>query len=81
MQASVSTKHIPDYTVLIGSSDLSTIRVDYEKAIQNLTDIMIDSERFLFMARVIYDACDTDNSGSIDVLVIEEFVRTCMKGH
>ena len=66
MQAA-SLKYVPDYSVLLKDHGTKVIRVDYEKAIQNLTDIMIDSERFLYMSRVIYDACDTDNSGSIDV--------------
>ena len=64
-----------------GRNDDEPIYVDYEKAIQNLTDIMIDGEKFMGMTRIIYDACDTDNNGSIDVLVIEEFVRKCLKGH
>ena len=41
--------------------------VDYPKAIQNLTDILIDVSKFNYMARDIYDACDTDNEGTIAV--------------
>ena len=74
-----SDKHIPQYSSRRNGN--TKVYVDYEKAIQNLTDIMINQERFSYMCRVIYDACDIDNSGSIDVSIIEEFVRTSMRGH
>ena len=73
----MSTKHI----YVEREKDHKDIHVDYEKAIQNLTDIMIDNDKFMYMSRVLYDACDTDNNGSIDVGVIEEFVRSSMRGN
>ena len=57
------------------------ITVDYERAIQNLTDILIDNDKFYYMCRILYDCCDTDNNGSIDVKVIEEFARSSMRGN
>ena len=33
------------------------------------------------MARDIYDACDTDNEGTIAVDQVSEFVRNFMKGN
>ena len=33
------------------------------------------------MCRVLYDCCDTDNNGAIDVNVIEEFARSSMRGN
>ena len=39
--------------------------VDFSKAIQNLTDIMIDAEKFAEFSKNIYDAIDTDNAGTI----------------
>ena len=61
--------------------EIRDITVDYERAIQNLTDILIDNDKFFYMCRILYDACDTDNNGSIDVGVIEEFVRSSMRGN
>ena len=37
--------------------------VDYEKAIQNLTDILIDTRKFKEMNENIFLAMDEDNSG------------------
>ena len=61
--------------------EITDITVDYEKAIQNLTDILIDQDKFFYMCRVLYDCCDTDNNGAIDVNVIEEFARSSMRGN
>jgi len=55
--------------------------VDYEKAIQNLTDILIDPEKFAEMTNNIYDAIDTDNSGTLEVDQVEQFVREFLKGN
>ena len=40
--------------------------MDYQKAIQNLTDVLIDTEKFKEIRESIFDAIDTDNSGSLD---------------
>ena len=74
---STSQKHYYQHREVVPEE----ITVDYEKAIQNLTDILIDNDKFFHMSRVLYDACDTDNNGSIDVGVIEEFVRSSMRGN
>ena len=39
--------------------------VNYEKAIQNLTDILIDNSKFQEMCKNMYDAIDTDNEGTL----------------
>ena len=49
----------------IGKSDKKIKNVNYKKAIQNLTDILIDSEKFDEMAKNIFDAIDTDQVGVI----------------
>ena len=51
------------------------ITVDYAKAIQNLTDILIDIDKFREMNKNIYDAIDTDNEGTLEVNQVETFVR------
>ena len=55
--------------------------VDYQKAIQNLTDILIDIDKFREMARNIYDAIDTDNEGTIKTVQVENFVKLFLKGN
>ena len=40
--------------------------MDYQKAIRNLTDVLIDQEKFIEINESIFDAIDTDNSGSLD---------------
>ena len=57
------------------------INVDYQKAIQNLTDILIDLEKFQEMTKNIYDAIDTDNVGTLQVNQVETFVRNFLKGN
>ena len=49
------------------AKDDQQITVDYAKAIQNLTDILIDIEKFREMTKNIYDAIDTDNEGTLKV--------------
>ena len=55
--------------------------VDYQKAIQNLTDILIDIDKFREMTKNIYDAIDTDNEGTLKVTQVETFVRLFLKGN
>ena len=54
--------------------------VDYAMAIQNLTDIMIDDEKFTDFIKNIYDAIDTDNEGSLPIPDVIEFCRKFLKG-
>ena len=60
---------------------VTEVIVDYQKAIQNLTDILIDIDKFREMAKNIYDAIDTDNEGTIKVIQVENFVRLFLKGN
>ena len=57
------------------------IRADYAKACQNLTDILIDIDKFQEMTKNIYDAIDTDNAGTLEVNQVEIFVRSFLKGN
>ena len=54
--------------------------MDYQKAIQNLTDILIDEEKFSEINKSIFDAIDTDNSGSLEKEEVETFVKGLLKG-
>ena len=56
-------------------------KIDFEKAIQNLTDVLIDPAKFAEMTKNIYDAIDEDNSGTIEVDQIEKFVRLFLRGN
>ena len=59
----------------------ATIVVDYQKAIQNLTDILVDLDKFREMCKNIYDAIDTDNEGTLKVIQVDEFVRQFLSGN
>uniref|UniRef100_A0A7S3CMG8 EF-hand domain-containing protein n=1 Tax=Strombidium rassoulzadegani TaxID=1082188 RepID=A0A7S3CMG8_9SPIT len=56
-------------------------KVDYQKAIQNLTDILIDNDKFQEMCKNIFDAIDTDNVGTLEVSQVEQFVRSFLRGN
>ena len=56
------------------------IRVDYEKAIQNLTDILIDPLKFTVLCKNVYDAIDVDNEGTLQVEQVDIFVHDFLKG-
>ena len=55
--------------------------VDFAKATQNLTDILIDAEKFTEFCKNIYDAIDTDNEGTIPTAQVEAFVRDFLRGN
>ena len=57
------------------NQDEEIVKVDYAKACQNLTDILIDLDKFNEMTKNIYDAIDTDNAGTLEVGQVEFFVR------
>ena len=38
---------------------------DFKRALQNLSDILVDKDKFKFMAQTLFDAIDTENVGSI----------------
>ena len=54
--------------------------MDYQKAIQNLTDVLIDNDKFDEIQDSIFDAIDTDNSGSLDKEEVKNFVANLLKG-
>ena len=54
--------------------------VDYEKAIQNLTDILIDRVKFNELSTNIFKALDEDNIGLINVVNMENFARGFLRG-
>ena len=64
-----------------GDKDDGIIRADYAKACQNLTDILIDIDKFQEMTKNIYDSIDTDNAGNLEVNQVEIFVRSFLKGN
>jgi hypothetical protein len=47
------------------------VEVDFEKAIQNLTDILIDNLKFKEFCKNIYDAIDEDNIGTLQVQQVD----------
>ena len=61
--------------------DDQIVRADYAKACQNLTDILIDLDKFQEMTKNIYDAIDTDNAGTLEVGQVEFFVKQFLKGN
>ena len=77
MSKNTNDTFVPD----IKEKKITTINVDYLKAIQNLTDILIDLEKFQEMTRNIYDAIDTESSGTLQVEEVEIFVRNFLKGN
>ena len=54
--------------------------VNFERAIQNLSDVLVDHEKFNLMNRNLFDAMDTDNKGSIDCNQVETFIREFLRG-
>ena len=54
--------------------------VDFAKAIQNLTDILVDDEKFAEFVKNIYDAIDSEGKGSIAIPEVESFVRDFLRG-
>ena len=45
-----------------------------------MTDILIDEEKFSEINKSIFDAIDTDNSGSLDKEEVETFIKGLLKG-
>ena len=54
--------------------------MDYQKAIQNLTDVLIDEVKFNEIQESIFDAIDTDSSGTLDKEEVKTFVANLLKG-
>merc|ERR1711934_196950 len=54
--------------------------MDYEKAINNLHNILIHEDKFAEINKSIFDAIDTDNSGTLEREEVESFVKSLLVG-
>lgn len=54
--------------------------MDYQKAINNLHSILTHEERFAEINKSIFDAIDTDNSGTLEREEVETFVKSLLVG-
>jgi Ca2+-binding EF-hand superfamily protein len=54
--------------------------MNYQKAIDNLHSILTNEERFAEINKCIFDAIDTDNSGTLERDEVEQFVVSLLKG-
>ncbi len=54
--------------------------MDYGKAIQNLHEILTKEEKFAEINKSIFDAIDTDNSGTLEKEEVESFVKGLLRG-
>ena len=54
--------------------------MDYEKAITNLHNILVHEDKFAEINKSIFDAIDTDNSGTLEREEVESFVKSLLVG-
>ena len=54
--------------------------MDYDKAISNLQNILSHEEKFAEINKSIFDAIDTDNSGTLEREEVESFVKSLLVG-
>ena len=54
--------------------------MDYSKAISNLHSILTHEEKFAEINKSIFDAIDTDNSGTLEREEVESFVKSLLVG-
>ena len=54
--------------------------MDYSKAIDNLHRMLTNEERFAELNKSIFDAIDTDNSGTLDKDEVLSFIKELLKG-
>lgn len=54
--------------------------MDYSKAIDNLHKILTNEEKFAEINKAIFDAIDTDNSGTLERDEVEGFIKGLLKG-
>lgn len=54
--------------------------MDYQKAINNLHSILTHEEKFAEINKSIFDAIDTDNSGTLEREEVETFVKSLLVG-
>ena len=54
--------------------------MDYQKAIDNLHNILTHEEKFSEINKSIFDAIDTDNSGTLERNEVHSFVESLLVG-
>lgn len=54
--------------------------MDYNKAIENLDKILTNEEKFAEINKSIFDAIDTDNSGTLERDEVESFIKGLLRG-
>ena len=54
--------------------------MDYDKAINNLHNILTHEDKFAEINKSIFDAIDTDNSGTLEREEVESFVKSLLVG-
>ena len=54
--------------------------VDYQKAIQNLTDVLIDNTKLQEMGKNIFDAIDTDSTNTLHIPAVISFFMDFLEG-
>ena len=54
--------------------------MDYGKAIDNLQNILTHEDKFAEINKSIFDAIDTDNSGTLEREEVESFVKSLLVG-
>ena len=54
--------------------------MDFAKAIDNLHKILTNEEKFAEINKAIFDAIDTDNSGTLERDEVESFVKGLLRG-
>jgi len=54
--------------------------MDYSRAIENLHKILTDEEKFAEINKSIFDAIDTDNSGTLEKDEVLSFVKELVRG-
>ena len=59
---------------------MSATSINYEQAILNLMEILKNEEMFSDINKSVFDAIDTDNSGTLEREEVEVFVIGLLKG-
>ena len=54
--------------------------MDFDKAINNLHNILTHEDKFAEINKSIFDAIDTDNSGTLEREEVESFVKSLLVG-
>lgn len=59
---------------------LIIFEMDFAKAIDNLHKILTNEEKFAEINKAIFDAIDTDNSGTLERDEVESFIKGLLRG-